>query len=218
MNAARVQELIEEGAGINLEFKAAKNSLPQSVYETVYSFLNREGGHIFLGVEDDGSISGVNPKSIPQMLDSLTKNINNPDILDPTFYLGSNTVEIDGKSVVVIYVPASSQAHRHKGKIYDRGGDGDFKITNNKSISALYVRKQESYTENRVFPYLEIDDFEEEMLSMARKMLGLNRADHPWARMTHEEMLMAAHMRLKDQQTGKVGYTLAAIPKNTLTH
>lgn len=74
----------------------------------------------------------------------------------------------------------------------------------------MYIRKQDCYTENKVFEYLDMNDFEAERFDMVRKIVKLNRADHPWADMTNEEILVSARMKLKDIHTGKEGYTLAA--------
>lgn len=61
-----------------------------------------------------------------------------------------------------------------------------------------------------VFPYLDMNDFEDEQFELAKKLVKLNRADHPWINMTNEEILASARMKLKDARTGKEGYTLAA--------
>lgn len=51
-----------------LEYKRAWNEVPSNLYDTVCAFLNRDGGAIVLGVEDDGTIKrGVNPEAIEQM-------------------------------------------------------------------------------------------------------------------------------------------------------
>ncbi len=63
MTAIGIRKLIAQGEGINLEFKAAKSELPKNIYETVCAFLNRDGGHILLGVEDDGTIQGSHHKA-----------------------------------------------------------------------------------------------------------------------------------------------------------
>ena len=47
-------KLIRHGENYQIEYKEAKNELPKSIYETVSSFSNREGGDIFLGVNDCG--------------------------------------------------------------------------------------------------------------------------------------------------------------------
>ena len=60
-------EIIKKKEKTTTEFKEAKNKLPSNLFETICAMLNRNGGHIFLGVNDDGSISGVNKNSIQQM-------------------------------------------------------------------------------------------------------------------------------------------------------
>ena len=41
---------VEDGEGVTTEFKEAKTGLPKNLFETVCAFLNRNGGHIFLGI------------------------------------------------------------------------------------------------------------------------------------------------------------------------
>ena len=58
----------------------------------------------------------------------------------PTFYLAVEEVEVDGKVILYIHVPESSQVHRCKGKILDRNEVGDFDITNKTNlVSELYM-------------------------------------------------------------------------------
>lgn len=52
------------GEGVITEFKEANNGLLKSSFETICAFLNRNGGHIFLGVNDDGKIIGVNRDNV----------------------------------------------------------------------------------------------------------------------------------------------------------
>ena len=59
MTDAEVLKLIEGGESITVEFKKSTKEITKDVYDTVCSFSNREGGHIFLGVKDDGAIMGV---------------------------------------------------------------------------------------------------------------------------------------------------------------
>ena len=77
--------------------------------------------------------------------------MNNPQKISPTFYLSVEEVEIDGKAVLYIFVPESSQVHRCNGKIFDRNEDGDMDITDNTNlVSEVYIRKQGTYAENRI--------------------------------------------------------------------
>jgi ATP-dependent DNA helicase RecG len=206
----KIKQIISRGEGLEVEFKESYDSLSRSVFETICAFLNRKGGHILLGVTDSGEIVGVNKDSVQSQLDTLNRDMNNPQIISPTFYLATDVVEVDGKVVIYIYVPESSQPHNYKGVIYDRNGEGDTKLTNQQLITNLYLRKQDGYTENKVFPYLRMDDFETDLFKVVRNYVRLTSDDHPWLNMSDEEILVSARMRLRDVHTGKEGYTLAA--------
>lgn len=54
-----LSNLIKNGECSTVEFKTAKKKLPDNLFETICSMLNRNGGHIFLGIQDDGTVSGV---------------------------------------------------------------------------------------------------------------------------------------------------------------
>jgi len=50
------KKIISAGEGIKTEFKEAKDKLPKSLFETICAFLNTEGGKVYLGIKDDGTI------------------------------------------------------------------------------------------------------------------------------------------------------------------
>ena len=139
----KIKQLIKQGEGIEVEFKESNGSLTRSVFETICAFLNRKGGTILLGVADDGKIIGVNEDTLQAQLDTLARDMNNPQIISPTFFLSTDVVDIDGKKVISIFVPESSQPHAYKGAYYDRNEDGDFKLTNQQLITNLFLRKQD---------------------------------------------------------------------------
>lgn len=121
-------------------------------------------------------------------------------------------VEIDGKTILYIFVPESSQVHRCNGKIFDRNEDGDMDITDNTNlVSGMYMRKQGTYTENRIFPFAEIAELKSELLIKVRKMATNERVNHPWKSMNDIELLKSAGLYLKDLQSGKEGITLGGI-------
>ena len=63
-----IRELIKKDEKIDVEFKESKVALNKDVFDTVCSFSNRNGGHIFLGVNDQKEIVGVNAKNISTSL------------------------------------------------------------------------------------------------------------------------------------------------------
>jgi len=58
MDYKDVLRLIEEGEGFEIEFKR-KVSTPEKIARALIAFANTKGGHILFGVDDDGSIIGV---------------------------------------------------------------------------------------------------------------------------------------------------------------
>lgn len=87
MKVQQIKQPISNGEGVKVEFKESHNFLSRSVFQTVCAFLNRKGGHILLGVKDDKSIIGVREDTIQSELDILAKDMNNPQIISPTFFL-----------------------------------------------------------------------------------------------------------------------------------
>ncbi len=73
-----------------------------------------------------------------------------------TLLLGvTDAGEVQGKRILHIFVPESSQVHRCNGRIYDRNEDGDLDITDHTAqVAQLYQRKQATYSENKVYPWI----------------------------------------------------------------
>ncbi|MBI5559401.1 MAG: putative DNA binding domain-containing protein [Deltaproteobacteria bacterium] len=212
MNESKIQALLKQGEGLRIEFKKCQAALNKDIYETVCAFLNRSGGELLLGVDDDGTVTGIDESLIRQIKSDFTTAINNPQKISPSCYLSMEEVIIDGKAILSIYIPESSQVHRCNGKIFDRNEDGDFDITgNNTLVSELFLRKQTSYSENRIYPYVTIEDLREDVIARVRKMAGIQRPGHPWQEMDDFELVQSAQLHRKDYQTGKLGFTLAAV-------
>ncbi|MDD4248207.1 MAG: putative DNA binding domain-containing protein, partial [Methanosarcina sp.] len=212
MISEQLKSIIRDGEGLTVEFKECKTQINRDVYETVCAFLNRNGGHIVLGVDDNGNITGIDKDALPQIKKDLVTALNNPQIINPPLYILPETVNIEGKILLYLNIPESSQVHRCKGKIFDRNEDGDLDVTNHPdAVAHLYIRKQSSFSENRIYPYVRLEDLRSDLIQRVRKMVRAENPNHPWATMNDEELLSSARLYQHDYQTGKEGYTLAAI-------
>ncbi len=208
----RVEQLLAAGESRNVEFKVAKQSLSNNLFETVCAFLNRDGGDILLGVTDDGVATGVDPDRLPQIKKDFANAINNPQKLTPTCHLSIEEAEHDGVMLLHIVVPPSSQVHRCNGRIYDRNEDGDYDITDNLDrVVERYNSKQNYYSENTIYPYATLADLDSEVIEKARKLAGARQSRHPWLSMSDEELIDSAQLRQPDHQRGLTGLTLAGI-------
>ena len=205
-------DIIKNGEGITTEFKECQNGLNRDVYDTVCSFLNRDGGNIFLGVKDDGTILGIPIDMVEKIKKEFITSVNNKNKLSPVFYLMPEEVICGDKVILHINVSSSSDVHRCSNKIFDRNNDSDIDITDNKNaVMALYLRKQSHFTENRVFEGLELGDFRSDIISRCRTMaVNQHGGIHPWQNMSDADMLKSAGLYKKDLQNRVEGYTLAA--------
>jgi ATP-dependent DNA helicase RecG len=210
INIEKIKAIIAQGESVNVEFKKSYDSLSRSAFETICAFLNRKGGYILLGVKDNGTIEGVREDTLQIQLKTLADDMNNQQIITPITLIESTVVEIDGKKIICIYVPESSQVHSYKGIYYDRQGEVDIKLMTYIQKTNLYTCKQNGYTENRVYPQLKLTDFVSEDFDYVRARVGTFDARHPWIQMSNEEILHSAKMYHRDEQSGKEGYTLAA--------
>ena len=212
MTPEKLKEILQKGEGIKVEFKTSHFELSKDAFESICGFLNRRGGYLLLGVKNDGTVEGVTEGCVQDIINNIVTNANNPQKLSPPFYLSAQVIEIEGKKVIYVYVPESSQVHNTNGKIFDRNEDGDFDITRQtEQVTQLYLRKQATYSENRIYPYLKLSDFKQELFSRVRTLAKNERADHPWQDLSNEELLRSAGLFKHDHQTGKDGYTLAAV-------
>lgn len=207
-----LQKIIRKGESITVEFKEAKKKLPSSLFESICSMLNRSGGHIFLGVKDNGEIIGVYKDYLKEMEKDFVIQCNNPEKLFPTAHLDIKEYIYKEKYILHIYVYESSDVHRTANKIYDRKLEGDFDISNNTMlISNLYIRKSSTYIENKIFPYATFNDLRIDLIEKARIMASNRTSNHPWAKMKDLEMLRSAGLYEKNLQTGEEGFNLACI-------
>lgn len=99
MELKNFQTVLAVGETICVEFKRCGNKIESEVYETVCSFLNRFGGDIYLGVEDDGTVCGVPKNAAPDMVKNFISVVSNDAVFTPTVYLEPKIFEYEGKQL-----------------------------------------------------------------------------------------------------------------------
>jgi len=58
MNLQEIKQLVSRGEGQTIEFKRKAN-YPEKIVKEVVAFANSQGGHLLIGVDDDGTIAGL---------------------------------------------------------------------------------------------------------------------------------------------------------------
>ena len=213
MNLNELQAILTIGETVAVEFKRCGSGIENDTYETVCSFLNRFGGDLFLGVLDDGTVTGVPEKAALDMVKNFIKVISNPALFSPTIYLVPEIIKYDEKRTIIhVHIPPSVEVHSYKKVIYDRVDDADVKVTATGTIAQMYIRKQNIFTEKKIYPYARMEDLRLDLLPKIR-IMAQNHAggQHPWTVMDDQELLKSAGLYGRDIVTGEEGYNLAAI-------
>ena len=86
---------IRAGESLKVEFKKSTKDITRDLYDTICSFSNRDGGHIFLGVKDNGEILGCEPDRIAKMKKDFVTSVNNPRKINPPLYLTLEEYEVE---------------------------------------------------------------------------------------------------------------------------
>ncbi|HVZ37946.1 MAG TPA: ATP-binding protein [Candidatus Kapabacteria bacterium] len=104
MNAKRLRAIIEEGETDTVEFKR-KFSGFEKIAKEMIALANTRGGMILVGVDDDGSIVGVeSEKSEIDLLSSSAE-----FYCDPPVDYDIDVVDIEDTDVIVVHIPESRQ-------------------------------------------------------------------------------------------------------------
>lgn len=206
-----LQSYLLKGEGVDLEFKRCGNMPESDVYETICSFANREGGHVLLGVEDDGTIAAIDERRMLQIKRMIINATNNPNLFNIAPALEFFEREADGKSVLDVWVPMGPGVYYFKGKVYDRISDVDVHLVGESQLAALYIRKKNIYTEQQIYPFATIKDLDTNTIKHAKELIRRRKPDHPWLDLSTKEFLRAARLWTTDLLTGEEGLNLAAL-------
>lgn len=115
MNKQTVMKLINKGESSTLEFKTGKCKDFTNIIRVMCAFANTKGGHLLIGVSDNGEIVGCESHYISAIKSRIQRENDNPNAIIPTIKLQIEIIDIDSKSILCISVDKSDQTHTYKG-------------------------------------------------------------------------------------------------------
>lgn len=187
--------LTREGEGTRIEYKTCTEEISESLYESVCSFLNHSGGQILVGVQNDGTIIGVNPEKVEQLRTDIVNCINNPELFLPCPYFTPRIMEIEGMKVMQIDIPCGQYVYRYKGRYWDRNDDADIDVTDQPELLlSIFERKNPHLFEERIVEGLTMEQLDPKTFQYCRNILTTIQPSHSWLQMTNEELLLSAHL------------------------
>lgn len=138
-------DLISGGESQTLDFKY-QISDSEKIAKTLVAFANTEGGRLLIGVKDNGKIKGVASDEEIYMIDTAAIMFCKPEVK-----LEKTEREVDGKVVLEIYVPPSSDKPHYvrdrdnKWWVYVRVNDENL-MANSVLIEVLKRKQKNSST------------------------------------------------------------------------
>lgn len=203
-------QLTRIGENHQVEYKTCTEQISESLYETICSFLNRNGGHLLIGVADNGDIVGVNPDRAETLKKNIINSIKNQELFLPCPYLTPQILEAEGKIVLYMEIPSGQYVYRYKGHYWDRNGDADIDVTDQSELLiALFERKNPHLFEDRVVDGLTMEGLDPKTFQYCRNIVRSWQPSHPWLQMTDKEILLSSH--LASSKDGKLQLKYAAL-------
>ncbi len=138
MDAKKIKELCTLGENSKVQFKQKLDS-PSKIAAEIVAFANYRGGVILIGVEDKtGEIIGLSYDQVQQMSSAIGSTAN--ELVHPTIYLQTETVSVDGKTILVVNVDEGiNKPYKDaSGNIWIKQSSDKRRITENAEILSLF--------------------------------------------------------------------------------
>ncbi len=201
----------------DLEFKAAKGGLPNSLWETYSGMANTQGGVVFLGVADDGTVIGLTTP------DEIRKNfwdtINNRSKVNSNILESGDVqvIEHEDKTLIVIHIPRASRYQKPVfigpnplTGTYKRNHEGDYRCTEQEVFRMFSDRSTEAF-DSRILDRYTIEDLDLESLHQYRNRFRSYKLAHPWLDLDDQSFLAKLGGWDECKKTGQKGVTVAGM-------
>ena len=200
-------ELTRKGEDTRIEYKTCTEEISESLYESVCSLLNHSGGQILVGVQNDGTIIGVNPDKVEQLRTDIVNCINNPELFLPCPYFTPRIMEVEGKSVMQLDIPCGQYVYRFKGRYWDRNDDADIDVTDQPELLlSIFERKNPHLFEERFVEGLTMEGLDPNTFQYCRNVIQSRQPSHAWLQLSDEDILTATHLAIRDGDKLRIKY------------
>jgi len=130
---------------IESEVVELKSKGTADICKEVIAFANSKGGRIYIGVEDDGSIAGVEEADLVILqLNNMIRDSIKPDI---TMFVHYETVGIEDKSIIEITIQKGTDRPYYLGSkglkpsgVYVRNGNSADSVCRIPKLAAIFYR------------------------------------------------------------------------------
>jgi len=164
METVEIMQTLARGEDSKNQFKRDISNADSLAAELI-AFSNSLGGKIFIGVDDDGSITGLSTENI-QRINQLISNTASQNI-KPTINPLTEIVTIDDKNILIIDVPKGiNKPYQDKnGTIWVKNGADKRKATSREEIQRLFQSSGLIHADNNIITGATLNDINMKMFS-----------------------------------------------------
>lgn len=218
---AKLVDRLQGQETLEVEFKAARGSVPNSVWETVSAFANTNGGWIVLGIGEDEQgnpeIRGVSDASA--QLKVFCDSLRNPQRISypPCGATDTSVESIDDKDLIIVRVRAAALQNR---PIYIRGNpyagtyvrrhEGDY-LCNKQEVDRMMREASTVAADSAVLPKFGWQDLDPGSFSRYRQLFRGASPAHPANAYDDQRFLQAIGGFRRDRDAGVEGLTVAGL-------
>jgi ATP-dependent DNA helicase RecG len=158
--------------GQTLERKSARIH-PRDLATTLVAFANADGGRLWIGVEDNGTLTGLDPIADREQVERLLRAAY--EFCTPSVQIEYRLVPFGGRHILVVDVPVSSRVHNHtNGRVYLRVLDRDQPLTADETLRVAFAKGQASY-EVQPLRGTTLEDIDQELVAEYARLRGLDQ-------------------------------------------
>jgi len=137
METVEILQILAQGEDSRNQFKKDLNN-PDSLAQELIAFSNTLGGNIFVGVDDDGSISGLSSDDI-QRINQLLSNVASQNVKPAINPLTEIVTLEQGRILIIDVVKGINKPYQDKnGTIWVKSGADKRKATAREEIQRLF--------------------------------------------------------------------------------
>lgn len=207
MDESELRKITSQGETLTVEFKRAqsrKDLNDTDIVEAVVGLANGKGGQLFIGVEDDGTITGTAPRG--RSGERLTPHLLAAMILNKTIDPLSVDVElitIDDKDVYIVTVPQAASPVCTSSGTYKRRSlrvDGTpqcLPYAPSLLVSAALTFARRDYAEAPLTGISE-DDLDDNEFDRFRRFAATEQGDSLLQNATNDDLMRALRVRGQD--------------------
>lgn len=140
METVELLKIIQRGEDTKHQFKRNIDN-HESLAAELVAFSNSEGGQLFIGVDDDGTITGLTTDDV-RRLNQMISNASS-QIVNPAINVTSENLEFEKGIVIVVTVPdgISKPYMDSKGIIWIKTGSDKRKATSREEIQRMFQKE-----------------------------------------------------------------------------